>query len=71
MDKCDKLLEKARRSANNFSVSDVCELAECYGYYFDKAKWIAPYLQEFASKFCSISIYEFSECERKVETISS
>lgn len=36
MAKCDKLLEKAKRSSSNFSFSDFCELAECYGYSFDR-----------------------------------
>jgi hypothetical protein len=32
MSKCDKLLEKAKGSANNFSFSELCYLAECYGF---------------------------------------
>ncbi len=36
MSKCDKLLEKAKNSTNNFSFSDVCYLAECYGYEFER-----------------------------------
>ena len=35
MSKCDKLLAKAKNSKNNFSFSDICDLAECYGYAFD------------------------------------
>jgi predicted RNase H-like HicB family nuclease len=36
MSKCDKLLEKAKNSPNNFSFSDICDLAECFGYIFDR-----------------------------------
>lgn len=36
MGKCDKLLEKARNSPNNFSFSDICYLAECYGFRFER-----------------------------------
>jgi predicted RNA binding protein YcfA (HicA-like mRNA interferase family) len=32
MDKCDKLLEKARRSPNNLRFTELCQLAECYGF---------------------------------------
>ena len=34
MAKCEKLLEKARRSPNNLGFSDICKLAECYGFIF-------------------------------------
>lgn len=36
MSKCDKLLEKARSSPNNLAFNDICELAECYGYVFQR-----------------------------------
>jgi len=36
MAKCDKLLEKAENSPNNFSFSDICELAECWGFEFQR-----------------------------------
>ena len=36
MSKCDKLLEKARNSPNNFSFSDICYLAECHGFRFER-----------------------------------
>jgi len=32
MDKCDKLLEKARRSPNNLRFTELCQLAEFYGF---------------------------------------
>lgn len=32
MGKCDKLLEKALSSPNNFRFSELCALAECYGW---------------------------------------
>jgi len=32
MSKCDKLLEKAKNSPNNFSFSEICQLAECYDF---------------------------------------
>ena len=36
MSKCDKLLEKAKNSPNNFSFSEICQLAECYGFVFQR-----------------------------------
>jgi predicted RNA binding protein YcfA (HicA-like mRNA interferase family) len=36
MDKCDKLLEKARRSPNNLRFTELCQLAECYGFTFQR-----------------------------------
>ncbi len=36
MAKCDKLLEKARNSPNNFSFAEICELAECNGFVFQR-----------------------------------
>jgi hypothetical protein len=36
MSKCDKLLEKAKSSPNNFSFTEICQLAECYGFIFQK-----------------------------------
>lgn len=36
MSKCDKLLEKAENSPNNFSFSEICQLAECYGFVFQR-----------------------------------
>lgn len=38
MTKCDKLLEKAKNSANNFSFSDICYLAECHGFIFQRQR---------------------------------
>jgi len=32
MSKCDKLLEKAKNSPNNFGFAEVCQLAECYDF---------------------------------------
>ena len=32
MGRCDKVLKKARTSATNFKFSDLCRLAECWGY---------------------------------------
>lgn len=32
MGKCDKLLQKARSSANNLRFDELCKLAECYGW---------------------------------------
>ncbi|MCY7376770.1 MAG: hypothetical protein LH472_12490 [Pyrinomonadaceae bacterium] len=36
MSKCDKLLEKAANSPNNFSFTEICQLAECYGFEFQR-----------------------------------
>ena len=36
MSKCDKLLEKANNSPNNFSFEEICSLAECYGFEFQR-----------------------------------
>jgi len=36
MSKCDKLLEKAKNSPNNFSFPEICQLAECYGFIFQR-----------------------------------
>lgn len=36
MNKCDKLLEKAKNSPNNFSFTEICQLAECYGFIFQR-----------------------------------
>ena len=36
MPTCDKLLDQARRSQNNVRFADVCALAECYGFVFDR-----------------------------------
>jgi len=36
MSKCDKLLEKAKNSPNNFSFTEICKLAECYGFVFQR-----------------------------------
>jgi len=36
MSKCDKLLEKARNAPNNLSFSDICFLAECHGFRFER-----------------------------------
>lgn len=32
MSKCQKLLQKAKNSANNFRFVELCKLAECYGW---------------------------------------
>jgi hypothetical protein len=36
MSKCDKLLEKAKNSPNNFSFTEICQLAECFGFIFQR-----------------------------------
>ena len=36
MDKCDKLLQKARRSPANLTFEELCRLAECYGWVFKR-----------------------------------
>ena len=36
MDKCDKLLDKARRSQHNLRFAELCQLAECYGFTFQR-----------------------------------
>jgi hypothetical protein len=36
MGKCDKLLEKAKDAPNNFSFTEICQLAECYGFIFQR-----------------------------------
>lgn len=36
MSKCQKLLEKALNSASNLRFEEVCKLAECYGWIFDR-----------------------------------
>jgi len=38
MGKCDKLLEKAKNSPNNFSFAEICQLAECYGFVFQRQR---------------------------------
>jgi len=35
---CDKLLEHARRSPTNLRFSELCRLAECYGFVHDRTK---------------------------------
>jgi len=32
--RCQKLLQKAQNSANNFRFNDLCKLAECFGWKF-------------------------------------
>jgi hypothetical protein len=34
MDKCEKLLQKARRSPGGLSFREICTLAECHGFLF-------------------------------------
>ena len=34
MSKCEKLLEKAKSSPNNLRFTELCKLAECYGFDF-------------------------------------
>jgi predicted RNA binding protein YcfA (HicA-like mRNA interferase family) len=36
MAKCEKLLEKAKNSPNNLHFDDLCKLAKCYGWEFDR-----------------------------------
>jgi hypothetical protein len=36
MAKCEKLLDKARRSPSNLRFDDLCKLAECYGWTCDR-----------------------------------
>lgn len=36
MANCEKLLEKARKSPANVKFEDVCRLAECYGWVFQR-----------------------------------
>jgi len=36
MSKCDKLLEKAINSPNSFGFTEICRLAECYGFIFQR-----------------------------------
>lgn len=36
MDKCGRLLEKARNWTNNLSFSEVCYLAECHGFAYKR-----------------------------------
>ncbi len=36
MGKCDKLLEKAKNSPNNFSFTEICQLAQCCGFIFQR-----------------------------------
>ena len=36
MAKCNKLLEKAKNSPNNLRFNEICKLAECYGWVFDR-----------------------------------
>lgn len=38
MNKCDKLLMKARNSVSNLSFSEICRLAECFGFEFQRQK---------------------------------
>lgn len=39
--KFDKLLEKAKNAPNNFRFTEICQLAECYGFEFLKTKQFA------------------------------
>lgn len=36
MSKCDKLLKKADNSPNNVSFTEICQLAECFGFIFQR-----------------------------------
>jgi hypothetical protein len=36
MSKCDKLLDKAKRAPNSFSFTEICQLAECFGFVFQR-----------------------------------
>lgn len=36
MGKCDKLLEKARQAPKNLRFEELCQLAECYGFQFQR-----------------------------------
>lgn len=36
MSKCDKLLKKAENSPKNLSFTEICQLAECYGFEFQR-----------------------------------
>jgi predicted RNA binding protein YcfA (HicA-like mRNA interferase family) len=36
MAKCDKLLKKAREAPNNIRFDELCQLAECYGFQFQR-----------------------------------
>ena len=36
MPKCDKLLERARNSPADLRFTEVCQLAECYGFVLDR-----------------------------------
>lgn len=36
MSKCDKLFQKAENSPNNFSFTEICQLAECFGFEFQR-----------------------------------
>lgn len=36
MSRCDKLLKKAENSLNNFSFTEICQLAECFGFEFQR-----------------------------------
>ena len=36
MAKCDKLLEKAKYSPNNLRFNELCKLAACHGWIFDR-----------------------------------
>jgi len=36
MGKCEKLLEKAKSSPHNFRFDELCRLAECFGWIFNR-----------------------------------
>jgi len=36
MSRCDKLILRAEASPNNISFSEICELAECFGWTFKR-----------------------------------
>lgn len=36
MPNCDKLLEHAQRSPQNMRFAELCQLAECYGFVFER-----------------------------------
>lgn len=67
MSKCDKLLEKAKNSTNNFSFSDVCDLAECYGYEFERQSGSHNIYKNSRSDFTQFQFMNFQNFKGKAK----
>jgi predicted RNase H-like HicB family nuclease len=68
MSKCDKLLEKAKNSPNNFSFSDICDLAECYGYILDRQVGSHKIYKNLDPAFARFPFMNFQDQKGKAKT---